>query len=129
MAESSINRQKTLWEKEKLLITNNFSFYHSVLRRLVLQTCKNQGLFVKELKKAFETLFEKEQMLVTSICSVSNQVFYSSELYLQFFSHNYFAVFYCFQFKQLLNVVWKIYEKLLYRLKEKEKDENKKCKM
>ena len=49
MAESYPNGQKTLWEKEKLLITSNFSFFRSVFKRLVLQTCKNQGLFGKGL--------------------------------------------------------------------------------
>ena len=42
--------RKTLWEKEKLLVTSDFSFYHSVFKRLVLQTRKNQGLFGKGLK-------------------------------------------------------------------------------
>ena len=42
--------RKTLWEKEKLLITRNFSFSHSVFKRLLLQTRKNQGLFGKGLK-------------------------------------------------------------------------------
>ena len=37
MAESSPNRSKTLWEKEKLLVT-------SVFKRLVLQTRKKPGL-------------------------------------------------------------------------------------
>ena len=50
MAESSSYRKKTLLEKEKLLVTSNFSFSHSVLKRLVLQTRKNQGLFGKGLK-------------------------------------------------------------------------------
>ena len=45
MAESSPNGCKTLWEKEKLLVTSNFSFSHSVFKRLVLQTRRNQGLF------------------------------------------------------------------------------------
>ena len=40
---------KMLWEKEKLLITSNFSFFHSFFKRLVLQTDKNQGLFAKGL--------------------------------------------------------------------------------
>ena len=35
--------------KEKLLVMSNFSFSHSVFKRLVLQTLKNQGLFGKEL--------------------------------------------------------------------------------
>ena len=41
--------EKTLWEKEKLLVTSNFSFSHSIFKRLVLQTCKNKGLFGKGL--------------------------------------------------------------------------------
>ena len=50
MAESSPNGQKTLWEKEKLLVTSNFSFSLSVFKRPVVQTRKNQGLFGKGLK-------------------------------------------------------------------------------
>ena len=38
-------RVETLREKEKLLVTSNFSFSHSVFKRLLLQTRKNQGLF------------------------------------------------------------------------------------
>ena len=49
MAECSPNGQKTLWEKEKLLVTSKFSFSHSVFKRLVLQTRKNLGLFGKGL--------------------------------------------------------------------------------
>ena len=49
MAESYLNGQKTLWEKEKLLITSNFSFSHGVFKRLELKTHKNQGLFGKGL--------------------------------------------------------------------------------
>ena len=51
------NRQKTLREKEKLLVTSNFSFSHSVFKRLVLQTCKNQGLFGKGLNSVSSTLW------------------------------------------------------------------------
>ena len=40
-----------LWEKEKLLVKSNFSFSHSVFKRLVLHTRKNQGLFGKGLMK------------------------------------------------------------------------------
>ena len=39
------------WKKEKLLVTSNFSFSHSVFERLVLHTHKNQGLFGKGLKR------------------------------------------------------------------------------
>ena len=49
MAESYGNRYKTLGEKEQLLVTSNFSFSHSIFKRLVLQTRKNQGLFGKGL--------------------------------------------------------------------------------
>ena len=36
-------------EKEKLLIKSNFSFSHSVFKRLIMETRENQGLFGKEL--------------------------------------------------------------------------------
>ena len=39
MTRSSQNALKTLWEKAKLLIMSNFSFSHSVYKRLVLQIC------------------------------------------------------------------------------------------
>ena len=42
------------WEKEKLLVTSNFSFPLSVFKRLALHTRKNQGLFGKRLKKTPE---------------------------------------------------------------------------
>ena len=51
MAESSPKKKKTLWEKEKLLVTSNFSFFHSVFKRFLLQTSKIKGLFWKGLKK------------------------------------------------------------------------------
>ena len=41
--------RKTLWEKEKLLVTSNFAFSHSVFKSSVLQTQKTQGLFGKGL--------------------------------------------------------------------------------
>ena len=49
MAESPQNREKTQWEEENLLVTSNFSFYHCVFKRDLLQTRKNQGLFRKGL--------------------------------------------------------------------------------
>ena len=51
MAENSPKGKKTPWEKEKLLVTSNFSFSCSVFKRLVMQTHKNQGLFGKGLSK------------------------------------------------------------------------------
>ena len=41
--------ENTVREKEKLLVTSNFSFFHSVFKRLVSQISKNQGLFGKGL--------------------------------------------------------------------------------
>ena len=58
MAESSPIGKKTLWEKEKLFVMSYFSFSHSVFKRLVQHTLKNQGLFGKRLMK---TSREKEQ--------------------------------------------------------------------
>ena len=49
MAESSRNGWKTLWEKEKLLVSSNFSFSQGVFKRFVLQRRKIQGLFWKGL--------------------------------------------------------------------------------
>ena len=40
MAECSLNGLKTLCEKEKLLVTSNFSFSHSVFKRLVWEWVK-----------------------------------------------------------------------------------------
>ena len=47
MGERSPKGYKTLWEKEKLLVTSNFSFTHSVFKRRLLQIRKNKGLFGK----------------------------------------------------------------------------------
>ena len=54
MVESYPNRKKTLWEKEKLLVTSNFSFSRSVFKNLKLQTGKNQGSFGKGLMIAMK---------------------------------------------------------------------------
>ena len=60
MEESSSDVLKTQWEKEKLLVTSDFSFSHSVFKRLVLQTRKNHGLFEKGLwQSAFENIVGK----------------------------------------------------------------------
>ena len=68
MVESSPNEQKTLWEKDKLLVTSNFSFSRGVLKTFVLQTRKNKGLFgkglndlIKKKKNAFENTVEKRK--------------------------------------------------------------------
>ena len=56
MAESSPKWLTTLWEKEKLLVMSNFSFSHSVFKRPVLLTRKNQSLFGKVLRKLPESM-------------------------------------------------------------------------
>ena len=56
-AESSPKELKTLWEKEKLLVMSNFSFSHSVLKRLLLQIHKNQSLFRKGINKTQKLKF------------------------------------------------------------------------
>ena len=86
-------------ENEKLLVMSNFSFSHSVFKRLVLQTCKNQGLFGKGLKdrivckrliilikKAlkFETSQENNNLHLynfpTIICTLPNSLPHNPEL-------------------------------------------------
>ena len=47
-----------MWEKEKLLVTSNFSFSHSVFKRLVLQTRKNKGLFGVGLSLALSLVLD-----------------------------------------------------------------------
>ena len=46
-----------MWEKDKLLVTSNFSFSHIFFKRHVLQTRKNQGLFGKGL--SFEVISQQ----------------------------------------------------------------------
>ena len=69
MAESSTNGQKTLWEKEKLLVKSNFCFSHSFFKRLILHARKNQGEFRQKLIKI---KYEKEHLLDQRIiCRIS----------------------------------------------------------
>ena len=63
IAESSQNGKKTLREKEKLLVMSNFSFSHSVFKRIVLQTRKTQGLFGKGLCIDFLAIYTKQSNL------------------------------------------------------------------
>ena len=63
MAESYLKGKKTLWEKEKLLVMSNFSFSHSVFKRLAISPfptvfskdltadTKRQGLVWKRIKQ------------------------------------------------------------------------------
>ena len=43
--------KKTLWEKEKMLVTSIFSFSHNVFKSLFLQGRYKSGLCVKELNQ------------------------------------------------------------------------------
>ena len=70
MAEGSPKGWKTLWEKEKLLVTSNFSFSCSVFKRLVLQTRKNQGL----LGKGYADLLYCRSLLHKLFRSLHNEI-------------------------------------------------------
>ena len=119
---------KTLWKKEKLLITSNFSFSHIVFKSCLLLMRQNEYLWNKgstdgwmhrhkhiyarylnetikwhvysltlyhkiatfndpKERSLLKTLWEKENMLVTSIFSFSHNVFYPSKSKFQFLNH------------------------------------------
>ena len=60
MAESSPNGMKTLWEKEKLLVTSNFSLSNSVSKGLDCRHVK-KGLVLEKVKmmRSFSNAFEE----------------------------------------------------------------------
>ena len=62
----------------KFFITSNFSFSHSVFKRPVLQTCKNQGLFGKGLKGFFQGF--QPFLLVGSLSHIDMKIFYLTRL-------------------------------------------------
>ena len=47
---SNLIELKTLWEKEKLLVTSNFSFSHNVFKSCLLLMRQNDYLWSKRLK-------------------------------------------------------------------------------
>ena len=51
-----------MWEKEKSLITSNFSFSHNVFKRLLLHTFKNKVLFRKGI-----TFYHTNQRVVATL--------------------------------------------------------------
>ena len=63
MVEIYIKRIETLWVKERLLVTSNFSFSHIVFKRLVLQTRKSQGLLGKVVKQTTIQLSIRKSIL------------------------------------------------------------------
>ena len=112
MAEISQNGLKTLWEKEKLLVTSNFSFSHSVFRRLVLQTRKNQGLFGKGLttlkKEPFENIVGKGENAGNQYFLLFPTMFSTiPKTNLNFFSNINFMLSKCFQIAPVFNsAIW-----------------------
>ena len=76
MAESYPNRKKTLWEKEKLLVTSNFFYSHSVFQKTCTADTSKPGLvweranMTKKLEFLLgmvENIVEKEKLIVTCI--------------------------------------------------------------
>ena len=65
IAESFPYGRKHYREKEKLVVTGSFSFFHGVFKRLVLQTCKNQRLFGKGL--IYESCFCHRKPILAKI--------------------------------------------------------------
>ena len=57
--------RKLCGKKEKLLVRSNFSFSHSVFKRLLMQTRKNQGLFGKGL--SFQKKKKKRRLTGSNI--------------------------------------------------------------
>ena len=70
MEESYPNSKKTLWEKEKLLVTSNIFFSHSVFKRLVSQRRQKVSLCGKGLRNG-------NREIVTGNFSFSHNVFHS----------------------------------------------------
>ena len=56
MEESYPFGWKTLWEKEKMLVTSNFSFSHSVFKRLVSQGRQKVSVCGNGLKNTHKLL-------------------------------------------------------------------------
>ena len=62
MAESYPNGRKTLWEKEKLFFTSNFSFTHSVFKRLLSEGRQKVSLCGNELNMSQFSVFVFESV-------------------------------------------------------------------
>ena len=78
------------WFKiEKMLVTSILFFSNNFF--------KSFPKGINPLPHLLKTLWKKEKMLVTSIFSFFH-VFYPYQNKIQFFSHNYFVVWKCFQF-------------------------------
>ena len=66
-AESSPKLIENTVEKEKLLVTSNFSFSYGVFKRLILQKRKSKGLFGKGLIN----FFLKSQQMSDPFCHIT----------------------------------------------------------
>ena len=90
-----------MWGKEKLLVTSNFSFPHSVFKRLVLLTRKTQGLFGKGLIKQW---MKKGQCWKLALfLSFSPAVCYHLKEMITSFRHIYFIIHKYLSFNSLPN--------------------------
>ena len=63
-----------MWEKEKLLVTSNFSFSHSVFNRPVLQTRENQGLFGKGLNHILSYFDIQKCLRFSMVCEYNSNI-------------------------------------------------------
>ena len=112
---------KTLWEKEKLLITSNFSFTHRVFYqfrelfaiyiKFKIVVCRlfqfgPVWLLIILQEEGCGKQWEKEKMLVTGIFSFSHRVFYPSQKEFLFSSYIHFVVCRCFQLGQSQNLLF-----------------------
>ena len=59
--DTVITELKTWWEKEKSLVTSNFSFSHSVFKSCQLLMCQNENLWSEELEGVYMEEMVKQQ--------------------------------------------------------------------
>ena len=73
MAESLPKGWKTLWEKEKLLIKSNFSFSHSVFKRLLPQIRTKRGIVWEIVKPAHSVQADRISTLLADALNAFSQ--------------------------------------------------------
>ena len=78
MAESSPKGEKTVWEKEKLLVTSNFSFTHSFQKACTADTLK-PGL-VWEWARSFPCMFTTHQKQNAINLEESNKILWCGRI-------------------------------------------------
>ena len=69
--------KKTLWEKDKLLVTSNFSFSHNVFKSCLLFMHQNEYLWSKGLKMAemAEYVLDRVENIDGKVENAGNQHF------------------------------------------------------